>query len=388
MTGGPGDTSRSEWPVCDDAIREAFASLISDGSWGRYHGPYCDRLRADLADFFGVRCVHLCCSGTSAMELALRAAGTGTGDEVVLCAYDFKANFQNVLTVGAVPVLVDCEPGVPVMQVSQLEQALTARTRAIIVSHLHGALTEMSLIMLIAASRGLVVIEDACQCPGAEVRGSRAGTQGHIGILSFGGSKLLTAGRGGALLTNDLGMAQRLRLFTQRGNDAYPLSEMQAAVLVPQLHRLRERNLARHRQALELLAALSELQCGMSQQLVAAVIPPVDSTQVAPAFYKLALRLRTGAVSADGGASHSASREQVVVRAHQRQLCLDAGFPALHRIHGRSRFRTSGGLENASELHESLLVLHHTELLTSRRSPAECAQLLIDCLASQPSGAD
>ena len=79
------------------------------------------------------------------------------------------------------------------------------------------------------------MIEDACQAPGAMLEGRRAGTFGDVGVLSFGGSKLLTSGRGGAVLTSDAHMAQRIRLYTQRGNEAYPLSEMQAAVVLPQL---------------------------------------------------------------------------------------------------------------------------------------------------------
>ena len=86
------------------------------------------------------------------------------------------------------------------------------------------------------------MIEDACQAPGAMLEGQRAGTFGDVGVLSFGGSKLLTSGRGGAVVTSDAQMAQRIRLYTQRGNDAYPLSEMQAAVLLPQLQQLDVRN--------------------------------------------------------------------------------------------------------------------------------------------------
>ena len=95
-----------DWPITDDAIRHVFDRMLQDGSWGRYHGPHCDALRNALSKFHAVEHVALTSSGTSAVELALRAAQVQPGDEVILCAYDYKANFANVVTLGATPVLV------------------------------------------------------------------------------------------------------------------------------------------------------------------------------------------------------------------------------------------------------------------------------------------
>lgn len=111
-------------------------------------------------------------------------------------------------------------------------------------SHLHGTLADMAAITRWAASRGVLVLEDACQVPGAVVGGMPAGAWGDASVLSFGGSKLLTAGRGGGVvLTNRDDVFQRLRIAGERGNLIYPLSELQAAVLIPQLSRLAERTL-------------------------------------------------------------------------------------------------------------------------------------------------
>ena len=120
------------WPITDDSIRSAVEGMLADGSWGRYHGPHCEVLRQALSEYFPVNHVHLCCSGTSAVELALRACQVNAGDEVILAAYDYKANFTNVLTVGARPVLVDTLPGRPVMDPGELITAITPDTRAII----------------------------------------------------------------------------------------------------------------------------------------------------------------------------------------------------------------------------------------------------------------
>ncbi|MBS0260998.1 MAG: aminotransferase class I/II-fold pyridoxal phosphate-dependent enzyme, partial [Planctomycetes bacterium] len=92
------------WPVRDPAVDQAVAQALADGSWGRYHGPHVAALTRQLAEFHQVAHVVLCASGTAAVELALRGAGVGPGDEVLLAAYDFKGNFQDVLAVGGVPV--------------------------------------------------------------------------------------------------------------------------------------------------------------------------------------------------------------------------------------------------------------------------------------------
>ena len=118
------------WPIADDSIRDVFAKMLSDGSLGRYHGPHCESLQTALADFHSVEHVMLCSSGTSAVELALRAAKVEPGDEVILAAYDYKANFANVLSLGATPVLVDTLPGLPILDPTQLPAAFSSKTRA------------------------------------------------------------------------------------------------------------------------------------------------------------------------------------------------------------------------------------------------------------------
>ena len=212
------------WPGDWPEVKAALDACLRDGSWGKYHGPNCAALVDQLNAFHGTAETILCASGTVAVELALRGVRVETGDEVILAAYDFKANFQNVLTVGATPVLVDIDPQTWQLDVPQLEAAVSDKTKAIIVSHLHGGWVPMQPVMEIADRLGLSVIEDACQATGAILNGRRAGTAGHVGVLSFGGSKLLTSGRGGAVMTSVPEIAQRVRLFTQRGNEAYPLS--------------------------------------------------------------------------------------------------------------------------------------------------------------------
>src|SRR3989440_8110529 len=143
------------------------------------------------------------------------------------------------------PVLVDVAPDNWNLAPERLAAALGPSTRALIVSHLHGGLVPVRAVTALAAEHGVRVVEDAAQVPGAVVQGRRAGTWGDVGVLSFGGSKLLTAGRGGALLTRRPDVHQRARTVLHRANAVCPLSELQAAVLIPQLDELDGRNARR-----------------------------------------------------------------------------------------------------------------------------------------------
>lgn len=355
------------WPINDDAVRDVFAQMLEDGSWGRYHGPHCNTLVAALCEYHGVDHAILCSSGTCAVELALRAIPVTAGNEVILAAYDFKANFVNVLTTGCTPVLIDTVADYPIPDLDQLEEAITDRTRAIIVSHLHGNLVPMQEACRIAANHGVAVVEDACQAPGAMLDGRRAGTFGNVGVLSFGGSKLLTSGRGGAVLTSDAQMAQRIRLYSQRGNEAYPLSEMQAAVLLPQLLKLDARNADRHQRLKELVNALGN--SGIFPAMNLADAPGAVSHQ--PAFYKSAFMLPRS--------DNDHQRKQFCETARRAGVPIDPGFSGLHRIHSSQRFRAVGDLPNATQLHNRLISLHHTALLSSAETVKQIAEILQDC---------
>jgi len=337
------------WPLPDEAVEAALRQAFVDGSWGKYHGPNCRELSERLAEFHGCEHVVLTCSGTAAVELALRGLRVGPGDEVILSAYDFEGNFKNVLAVGAQPVLVDIDPARGQLDTEQLDMARSPRSKAIIASHLHGGVVAMPILRAFADRHGLAVIEDACQMPGAIVHGRVAGTWGDVGVLSFGGSKLLTAGRGGALITRNAEIVQRIRVQTQRGNDAYPLSELQAAVLVPQLHRLAERNQLRTENVSLLLGLLSDV-AGLN-----CFVGSSSSSDTQPGFYKLGFWF--------DAATFSCSRDDFACVMRAAGIALDPGFRALHRTHARGRFRSVNDLPNATRADDSILVLHHPVLL-------------------------
>lgn len=340
------------WPINRPEIHDALQAAWKSGDWGRYHGRNSARLVDRMCEYLTAEHVMLCASGTAAVELALRGLKVGAGDEVILAAYDFKGNFQDVLALDAVPVLLDVNPWTRQLNLDELAVAVSPKTKAIIASHLHGGLVPMPKLMAFARERGILVLEDACQMPGAIVNGRRAGMWGDVGVWSFGGSKLLSAGRGGAIFTSHAEVAQRIRLQTQRGNDAYPLSELQAAVLLPQLERLEEDELLRLRSVETLRAVFCRPE----------ILVPVPELQPdsRPGYYKLGLQYV--------GQSYGLSRDRFIAAMRAEGIAVDAGFRGLHKIHSSQRYRRSSDLRHASQMDVDVIVLHHPILLTGAES--------------------
>lgn len=195
-------------------------------------------------------------SGTSALELALRAFDIGPGDEVITAANSFIASALGISHAGAKPVLVDVDPYTYTLDVTALERAITRRTKAIIPVHLYGHPAHMAPIRQLADKHGLVVIEDACQAHGARYKGKRAGSLGHAAAFSFYPGKNLGAyGDGGAVVTKDKKIASRLEMLRNYGQkEKYKhlflgynrrLDTMQAAILRVKLKYLEKWNAAR-----------------------------------------------------------------------------------------------------------------------------------------------
>lgn len=357
------------WPrrlLETDAVLD---SMKATGDWGRYHGPHSDRLCEILSGSLQAQAALLCSSGTAAIELALRGCQVGPGDEVILSAYDFKANFTNVALLGAMPVLVDCQEEDAQLQVSAVEAACTDRTKAVIASHLQGGIVDMVSLREIASRRGISVIEDACQSPGAIVQGRPAGAWGDVATLSFGGSKLVSAGRGGAVITSRPEIAQRIRLYQQRGNEAYPLSEMQAALLLPQWQRLESDNTLRglvasalddipglisFRAPSRMKSCTTTNEAALEESFTSHSTPHGDRST--PVYYKLGYWY-------DSKVFGGLTRERFCRSMRAEGIALDPGFSGLHQIHARRRFRASGELMHASRACSSVVMLHHPLLL-------------------------
>ncbi len=329
-------------------IATALSQLYDSGDWGRYSGATLPRLEATLSARWLGQPVLTCASGTLAVRIALQAARIEAGDEVILAAYDYEPNFLAIHAFGAVPVLVDIDPLNGNLDVEQLAAALSSKTKAILVSHLHGGLVPMPQVRALADEHGLILIEDAAQAIGATIAGRPVGTWGDIGTFSFGGSKLLSAGRGGALTFRRAEFYQRAKLALSLGVQSWAvLSELQAAVLLPQCEQLDARTQQRARAVQMLtthLAHLPGLQPFRNRDHLGE-----------PAYYKVGFwfdSLRMGL-----------SRALFVRALRAEGVAFDEGFRALHIGRSPRRFRTVSPLAQAARAHTSIVQLHHPILL-------------------------
>ncbi len=233
-------------------------------------GPDVQKFEEAFADFCDVKYAVSVDSGTSAIELALRAFEIGPGDEVIAPANTFIATVLPITQLGATPVLVDQDADTYTIDVSQIEAAITEKTRVIMPVHLYGQPADMDPILEIAKKHDLIVIEDAAQAHGVRYKGKRVGGFGHAAAFSFYPGKNLGAyGDGGAVVTNDAATDDKLRLLRNYGQRVkyhheeigfnHRLDSIQAAVLRVKLQYLDEWNAARRRHAADYTRLLQGL---------------------------------------------------------------------------------------------------------------------------------
>jgi dTDP-4-amino-4,6-dideoxygalactose transaminase len=244
-----------------DAVDRVFASGQFVG------GEWVERFEEQFARFVGSRYAIGVGSGTAALELALKAAHIGAGDEVILPANSFFATAEAVSNVGARPVFADVNPSSFHLDVASSERLITARTKAIIPVHLYGWAMDMTALQKLADQHRLTIIEDAAQAHGTERDGIPVGGSGRLTCFSFYPGKNLGAyGDGGIVTCNDEVHAERLRLLRDHGSPAKyvhvivgtnsRLDALQAAVLSVKLHYLREWNARRVQHAIAYAAKL------------------------------------------------------------------------------------------------------------------------------------
>jgi dTDP-4-amino-4,6-dideoxygalactose transaminase len=190
---------------------DAVARVIRSKELFRYEvGRECERFEARYSKYLGVKHFALAASGSNALAAAMMGLGLGPGDEVLVPAHTYMATATSVLSVGAIPVIVEIDDTLT-LDPEALEDAIGPRTRAIVPVHMWGTACDMDPIMSIAAKHGIFVIEDACQGVGGGYRGRKFGNIGHIGCFSFNYFKNMTCGEGGGVAVNDDTVAERVR---------------------------------------------------------------------------------------------------------------------------------------------------------------------------------
>ena len=205
-----------QYKLIGKEINQAVLDVLASGRY--IGGATVETFEQQLADYVGVSECVSCNSGTDALYLALRALKIGAGDEVITTPFTFVATGETISAVSATPVFVDIDPQTFNLDLSQVEAAITSRTKAIIPVHLFGQPVNMTRLMAIAEAHRLAVIEDCAQATGAEWAGQKVGSIGQIGCFSFYPTKNLGAcGDGGAITTNDPEIAATLRMLRDHG---------------------------------------------------------------------------------------------------------------------------------------------------------------------------
>ena len=201
-------------PIIGEEEKKAVLEVLDSGIITQ--GPRVKEFENGFAKMCGVKHAIATTSGTTALHLVLLAYDIGPGDEVITSPFTFIASANSILFVGAKPVFVDIDPKTFNMNVSQIEAAITPKTKAILPVQLYGLCCDMSAIMSIAKKHNLIVIEDACQAHGSEFKGKRAGSFG-TGTFSFYPTKNMTSAEGGMITTDDDTVMEKCRVIRNHG---------------------------------------------------------------------------------------------------------------------------------------------------------------------------
>ena len=250
------------WPHYDEAEERALKQVLESRIWWRTPGTKTLEFEQAFAKFHGARHGIAVTNGTAALEVTMASLGIGAGDEVILPDFTFVATASAVLFANALPVLVDVDQGTYCINPDLVEEAITPRTKAVIAVHMGGHPADLDRLKKITDRKKLALVEDSSHAHASEWQGKRIGTFGVAGTFSFQSSKLMTAGEGGVIISNDKKFERQARSVHDCGRmpeewfyshfiygSNYRLSEWQGAVLQAQLGRLDEQTKVRHRNA-------------------------------------------------------------------------------------------------------------------------------------------
>jgi len=229
-----------------------YLSECIEGGWISSEGPFVRRFEDELAHYLGRRHAIALCNGSAALEIAVSALGIGPGDEVILPTFTIISCASAIVRAGAIPIVVDCEPDTWNMDVRQVEDRITQKTKAIMVVHIYGLPVDMDPVISLSEKYGLQVIEDAAEAHGLMYNGRQCGSFGDISTFSFYPNKLITTGEGGMVVTDNDHLADHCRslrnlCFQSKKRFVHEelgwnfrMSNIQASIGVAQLERLDE----------------------------------------------------------------------------------------------------------------------------------------------------
>jgi len=342
------------WPQYDDAERKALTEVLESRIWWRTPGTRTLAFEQEFARFHAAKHGIAVTNGTAALEVTLSALGVGPGDEVIIPDFTFVATASAVLSAGAMPVTVDVFPETYCIDPQLAEAALTPRTKAVIAVHMGGHPADLDALTVLARKSGIALIEDSSHAHATEWKGKRIGSQGVAGTFSFQASKLMTAGEGGMIVSNDDQFERQARSVQDCGRmpgqwfyshyingSNYRLSEWQGAVLSAQLTRLDSQTKRRHQNARLLDKLLSQIPGITPQKL--------DPRCTRNGHYAYIFHV-------DAKQFSGASTEKLIAAMNAEGIPNQASYPPVHALdvfqNGEYRKRLSG--TQTTEAHDFL----------------------------------
>ena len=380
------------WPLVNAADETALIEVLRSGRWGRTTGgKRVTTFEASFARRMQARHCIATSSGTTALLTALGALNIGPGDEVILPAYTFVATFNSITASFALPIFADSAAATFQVDPKSVATALSPATRLILPVHIGGSPADLDALTELARSRHLPLIEDACQAPLAEWRGQPVGTQGLGGCFSFQASKNLTAGEGGAILTNDDAFADQCYNYHTPGGGRpapssgrganYRLTEFQAALLTSQMARLESQAQTRDANAAHLTALLRQIP-----GITPAALTP-GSTRSAWHLYMFRYDARAFSGLPRAKFIQALAKQGVAVSSGYARLNTSAHVLALaenphyQRIYGKTALKhwlERNACPVNDRLVEEALWLPQTKLLTDRAEMERIASVIAD----------
>jgi dTDP-4-amino-4,6-dideoxygalactose transaminase len=368
------------WPPQRQEIEQAFAEIYSSRDWWKYTGDRVKKLESEFPKSHDCRFGVSICNGTVAIDIALKALGVKAGDEVILPAYDFYSLPKSVLNVDATPVFADVNPKNLTLDSSQVRKRITGRTKAVIAVHISGSVAELDALKGITEERNIFLVEDCAQAHGAIYDGKKVGSWGDIAIFSFGGVKLMTCGQGGMVTMSDEELYRKAYAVVNRGHlpdgkvnpygiigENFQMSELQAAILLPQIPLLEAYSRKREE-------AFRFLDQGLSQ---------IDGIQALSQFPKTQRRAHMRySFCHKNPLSGRLSREELILKLRSQ------GIPALPAYSSaptdprlqRAFAKQEDDFPNSRVGQEEIIGIHHAFLLNQRKHLTGLVELVRDSL--------
>ncbi len=391
----------TRWPVFDDRERVQLEEVLTSGSWGGYPSPNrkATELESRFAVLQGARFAIAVTSGTTALEVALKALAVGPGDEVIVPAITFAATASAAIACMARPVFADVDPATACIDPASVAQLITRRTKAIIPVHYGASAADLDALTVLARERSIPIVEDCAHVPGARWRDRGIGTWGALGCFSFQSSKPMTAGEGGMIITDDPELEARCQSLINCGRRRpgdtfetpllganYRMTEWQCGVLLAQLDRLPEQIERKSRNAERLRAGLNAIKglhavprdSRLTREVIYAFIFMIDESELGVSRNRFVRALRAEGIPC--GVGNDPVYRSALLPAESilyRTACTLAGVPnppPPDCPHAERAFEHS----MAAIPHEVLLGGEHDidDIIAAARKVAGCAEEL------------